>query len=76
MYSKYRSLNSNLRVMSTIVMPLSDVAFYITVKASFCFFRYIYNIQMFKVLSTSPVMRPFFISPFCYDFLYSQLSSL
>ncbi len=37
MYRRYRSLNSNLRVTSTIVMPLSDVAVYIKMKASFCF---------------------------------------
>ena len=37
MYRRYLSLNSNLRVVSTIVMPLSDVAVYIKVKAFFCF---------------------------------------
>lgn len=37
MYRRYRSLSSNLRVISTIVMPLSDVVDYIKVKASFCF---------------------------------------
>ena len=42
----------------------------------FLFFRYIYNIQMFKVFSMSPVMRRIFIYPFCYDFFHSQLSSL